>query len=47
MFNCLLVAGMAELVVRHTLNTIVNKFETAGPRHNAVIMHSYGHLLIF
>jgi hypothetical protein len=34
----LCVARMVELVVRHTYNTIVNEFETAGPVHNALVM---------
>jgi hypothetical protein len=33
----LCVARMAQLVVRHTYNTTVNEFETAGPRHNALV----------
>jgi hypothetical protein len=31
------VAWMVQLVVRHTFNSTVNEFETAGRDHNAII----------
>jgi hypothetical protein len=34
----LCVDRIAQLVVRHTYNTIVNEFETAGPGQNALIL---------
>jgi hypothetical protein len=33
----LLIAAMAQLVVRHTFKTIVHEFETAGRRSNALV----------